>query len=117
MRIKFIVMMLLDILVVHSTDFLLSPFTFIRVEVDLGFRVNIVPCHFIVTVISIIGQLGLIQASDWANELGSASACPSLITLSWYCELLCVCLARRLSINSQCIYSGGAWKPHHSRYN
>ena len=108
--------MLLDILVVHSTDFLLSPFTFIHVEVDLGFRVNIVPCHLIVTVIYIIGQLGFIPASDWANELGSVSVCPSLITLSRYCRLQCVCHARRLSINSQCIYSG-AWKPHHSRYN
>ena len=43
------------------------------------------------TVQYIIGQLGQVQASDWANELGSVSVCPSLITLSWYCRLYVVC--------------------------
>ena len=62
MRIKFIVMMLSLLSILQIS--LISLFTFIRVEVDLGPRVNIVPCHLL-TMTPIIGQMGLILASDW----------------------------------------------------
>ena len=116
MRIKFIVMMLSLLSILQIS--LLSLFTFIRNEVDLGPRVNIEHTY----TLSLTDHDSHYWSDGhnpglWlAREIGSVNVCPSLIILSRYCGSgVCAMPGAFLSIPSVSIL--GWSPPHHSRYN